>query len=172
MHGPSSASSSNSYLAAARGAAIRSASPLSPAASTTATTMSAIGAIRHYIHKMVSGVRGVKVLLLDETTKKIVSLVFGQSEIMQHEVFLVDVLSNEDRDTLMDMSCIVFVRPTRGNVELIKAELARPRYREYHLFFSNILQNDSLDRIASCDRRELVKRVIVRPLQFMDAVNV
>lgn len=50
---------------------------------------------------------------------------------MKSEVFLVDMLNSEKRETMKNIRCIVFVRPTRENVGLLKDELAEPKYQAY-----------------------------------------
>lgn len=47
-------------------------------------------AIQTYLFKMINQVPGMKVLLLDSHTTPIVSLVTTQSELLSHEVYLVD----------------------------------------------------------------------------------
>lgn len=48
--------------------------------------------LRFYIEKMLREVRGMKALILDTDTTDIVSMVYSQSEILEHEVFLVEKL--------------------------------------------------------------------------------
>jgi len=50
---------------------------------------------------------------------------------MQKGVFLVDLLSNEKRQSLTNMRAIVFVRPTSDNAMRLKAELLSPKYQSY-----------------------------------------
>lgn len=62
-----------------------------------------ISYIRDYITKLISGLQGMKVLLLDKDTSRLVSLVYSQTEILSHEVFLVDRLDKEGRDQLLHL---------------------------------------------------------------------
>lgn len=48
-------------------------------------------------------------------------------------MFLVDLLSNTNREKVKNVQCVVFVRPTKKNVQRIQEELQRPLYSEYHL---------------------------------------
>lgn len=59
--------------------------------------------LRSYIDKMLGEVRGMKVLLLDKDTTKIVSTVYSQSDILRHEVFLVESLFKEAKDQLFHL---------------------------------------------------------------------
>lgn len=43
---------------------------------------------------------------------KIVSMVYAQSEILQKEVFLFELLSNPGREAMKHLTAICFVRPT------------------------------------------------------------
>jgi len=121
--------------------------------------MNVVQCIRNYIVRMISGVKGVKVLLLDDYTKDIISVVMSQSEIMKHEVFLVGMLKDQKRQKLPNLRCIIFVRPDESNANLIRAELIEARYQAYSLYFTNVLHTDFMDKIASNDKKELVKHV-------------
>ncbi|KAG2388737.1 hypothetical protein C9374_000176 [Naegleria lovaniensis] len=121
--------------------------------------MNVVRAVKDYILDMVDSVKGVKVLLLDEYTRDIVSVVTPFSLIMQKNVFLVDLLNNEKRQPLPNMRAIVFVRPTSDNAMHLKAELLSPKYQSYSVFFSNVASQNILEKIASSDKNELVKNV-------------
>ena len=49
--------------------------------------------------------------------------------------------------------------PSAANVETLVRELANPKFKEYHLFFSNVLARDMLRNIAEADEHEVVKQV-------------
>ena len=61
------------------------------------------GVIRFYIEKMLKEVAGMKVLLLDAETTRIMSLVSTQSEILEQEVYLVEKLDAEMREQLFHL---------------------------------------------------------------------
>ena len=48
-----------------------------------------VAVLRFYVDKMLREVPGMKVLLLDQDTTRVVSTVFSQSEILEQEVYLV-----------------------------------------------------------------------------------
>lgn len=56
--------------------------------------------LRFYIEKMLKEVRGMKALLLDADTTDLVSMVYSQSEILEHEVFLVEKLDTTKGEQL------------------------------------------------------------------------
>ena len=57
------------------------------------------------------------------------------------------------------LKAAVFVRPTAENVAILSREFADPQFKEYHLFFSNILSLDLLQALAESDEHEVVKQV-------------
>ncbi|WVO21862.1 uncharacterized protein IAS62_003182 [Cryptococcus decagattii] len=116
-------------------------------------------AVHTYLFKMISQVPGMKVLLLDSHTTPIVSLVTTQSELLSHEVYLVDRIDNNSREALNHLSCISFLSPSNSSIEAMRTELAKPRYGNYWLFFSNILSKSQIEEMASVDELEVVKEV-------------
>lgn len=101
----------------------------------------------------------MKVLLLDSHTTPIVSLVTTQSELLSHEIYLVDRIDNNSREALNHLSCIAFLSPSGSSIEAVKTELAKPRYGNYWLFFSNVLSKAQIEEMASVDELEVVKEV-------------
>mmetsp|Transcript_8333 Transcript_8333/g.13509 ORF Transcript_8333/g.13509 Transcript_8333/m.13509 type:complete len:580 (-) Transcript_8333:67-1806(-) len=126
-----------------------------------------IEATRFYIDKIVSDpkIGGMKVLLLDELTTQVVSTVYSQTHVLEKEVYLVDRLDGGGKggvkkdERLPHLKAAVFCRPTRENLDLLRQELARPRYLEYHLFFSNVVPQDLLQQLAEADEHEVVRQV-------------
>eukprot|EP01027_Heterolobosea_sp_BB2_P010597 GEZU01015535.1.p1 GENE.GEZU01015535.1~~GEZU01015535.1.p1 ORF type:complete len:440 (+),score=65.37 GEZU01015535.1:180-1499(+) len=121
--------------------------------------MDVVNAIRNYVQKMVKKTPGLKVLLMDRPTMQVVSMVYSQSEILEHEVFLLELLENNKRQKMQHLKCLIFCRPTSDNVKQITAELKEPKYGEYNLFFSNVLAREHLERLAASDENELVNSV-------------
>jgi hypothetical protein len=46
---------------------------------------------------------------------------------------------------MLHLKAVVFLRPTRENIEMLVRELMEPKFGEYHLFFSNVLNNDAVN---------------------------
>lgn len=65
----------------------------------------------------------------------IVSVVYSQSELLQKEVFLVELVDSiaKSIEPMSHLKAIYFVRPTSRNIQHIKRQLANPRFGEYHL---------------------------------------
>ncbi|VDP84305.1 unnamed protein product [Echinostoma caproni] len=116
-------------------------------------------AAKNYLSKMlnVAGT-GMKVLLLDDDTLKIISLVSSMSEIMKQEVYLIDRISLP-REPLEHLRCICFLRPTKENINLLSQELRKPNYFAYYVFFSHSLTKQLLKQLAEADEHEVVAEV-------------
>ena len=137
--------------------------------------MNVIGAIKAYVSKMIVGSEpGMKILLMDKETTSIISMVYSQSEIQQKEVFLlerIDARSQCDPSgTLRFLKCLVFLRPTQQNVEILRLELQNPRYGAYYLYFSNVIPKADVKVLAENDEQELVKEVQELYMDYL-AVN-
>ena len=59
--------------------------------------------VRYYIEKMLKDVGGMKVMLLDSETTRIVSTVYSQSEILEQEVYLVEKLDSDPGEQLLHL---------------------------------------------------------------------
>jgi vacuolar protein sorting-associated protein 45 len=115
----------------------------------------------------------MKVLLLDASTTQIVSAVYSQTEILNQQVYLVTRLDGSNRDMngngvahhhhesgRSHLKAVCFLRPTAANVDALAAELKRPKYVEYHVFFSNALPTGLLRVLAEADQEhERVRQV-------------
>jgi len=114
--------------------------------------------VKDYVTKMINA-EGMKVMLLDEETTAIVSLVYAQSEILQKEVYLLERVNNTAREVMTHLKAIVFVRPTQESLDALVAELKRPKYGSYDIYFSNIIKSTQLERLAEADEHEVVQEV-------------
>ena len=95
--------------------------------------MDVVRAVQNYIDKMIKDVPGMKVLLLDSETTAVISSVFPQSYLLEHEVYLTSYLSQLERDKLASLKCICFVRPSALTLEQLVQELKQPKYSEYYI---------------------------------------
>jgi vacuolar protein sorting-associated protein 45 len=130
--------------------------------------MSIVEVVHDNILSVLRRISGMKVLLVDSETIGIVSLVLSQSQILELEVFLVEVVENQsERDfgtdkavqSMRHLKAVSFLRPTSANFLFLTRELKFPRFSTYHLFFTNIVQHTRLEQIAGCDEMELVQEV-------------
>jgi len=129
------------------------------AASSRAAKSSVIQSVRDYVSRMASDVSGMKVLVMDAETTGIVSMVYTQTQILQHEVFLIDSIERARADKMAHLKAIYFVRPTHENVRLLQEEFKEPKYGEYHIFFSNTTRDTMIQQLAEADEHEVVQQV-------------
>jgi len=120
---------------------------------------SALKAVRDYVCRMCTEIHGMKVLVMDSETTGIVSMVYTQTQILQHEVFLIDAIERERSDKLPHLKAVYFVRPTAENIRLLQTEFKDPKYGEYHLFFSNFVRDGQLQQLAEADEHEVVQQI-------------
>lgn len=59
--------------------------------------------LRSYLDRMLREVPGMKVLLLDQDTTRVVSTVYSQSDVLGREVYLVERLGAEKGDQLLHL---------------------------------------------------------------------
>ncbi|KAL8251664.1 hypothetical protein R6Q59_035357 [Mikania micrantha] len=116
---------------------------------------------RDYINRMLQDISGMKVLILDSQTVSVVSVVYSQSELLQKEVFLVELVDSisMSKESMSHLKAVYFLRPTSENIQHLKRQLARPRFGEYNLFFSNMLNTTQLHILADSDEHEVVQQV-------------
>ena len=100
----------------------------------------------------------MKALLLDSVTTKIVSLVYSQTQILEQEVYFVELLGKQ-AEAMNHMKAVIFVQPTETNIDAIIRELKEPKFSEYHIFFTNTLSKDALTRLGRADDHDLVRQV-------------
>mmetsp|Transcript_95452 Transcript_95452/g.269763 ORF Transcript_95452/g.269763 Transcript_95452/m.269763 type:complete len:579 (-) Transcript_95452:375-2111(-) len=121
--------------------------------------LSIVAGVQEYIQAMVDRISGMKVLILDSETIGIISMVFSQSDILQHEVFLVDRIDSDQQEKMRHMNAVCLLRPTNQNFLLLSKELKSPKYNEYHIFFTNVVPHMRLEQLACCDEYEVVQQV-------------
>lgn len=97
-----------------------------------------------------------KVLVMDESSTKIISSALTMYDIMEHRVTLVEQLT-KNRQPFPEMDVIYFVAPTRESVKLICDDFSssgKPKYGNVHLFFSDTVRISFLENsnILYCSR--------------------
>ncbi|KAJ8969177.1 hypothetical protein NQ314_001880 [Rhamnusium bicolor] len=136
--------------------------------------MNVIAAVKAYVLKMTEESEpGMKVLLMDKETTSVISMVYGQSEIQQKEVFLLERIDSPNYSNssgLRYLKCLVFLRPTQQNIEALCTELRNPKYGAYYIYFSNIIAKADIKVLAEHDEHEVVKEVQELYMDYL-AVN-
>ncbi|XP_039063810.1 vacuolar protein sorting-associated protein 45 homolog [Hibiscus syriacus] len=120
-----------------------------------------VSAVRDYVNRMLQDISGMKVLILDSQTVSIVSVVYSQSELLQKEVFLVELIDSisKSKESMSHLKAVYFLRPTSENIQYMRRQLSNPRFGEYHLFFSNMLKDTQIHLLADSDEQEVVQQV-------------
>ncbi len=95
--------------------------------------MDVYSTVEAYMKKIFSQVEGMKILLVDEETSGILSLVMSQSKLFEFDVFLVDYLGGSARERQKNLNCVCLLRPNSKNIEALAEELNDPKYNSYHL---------------------------------------
>lgn len=102
-----------------------------------------------------------KVLLVDQYTMPIIAMSYTQTQLLQNDVILVEILSSHKKLTTMKhLNCVVYIRPHRESIAFLCEELAAPHYGHYQLFFSNTVGKKELEKIAGADEYEVINQVI------------
>lgn len=61
-------------------------------------------------------------------------MAFSQSEMMQREVYLFERIdAGRSNERMKYLKCIVFLRPTKQNIQLLANELKQPKYGSYYI---------------------------------------
>lgn len=65
----------------------------------------------------------------------IVSVVYSQSELLQKEVFLVELVDSisMSKESMSHLKAVYFLRPTSENIQHLRRQFSSPRFGEYHL---------------------------------------
>ncbi|CAA9986685.1 vacuolar protein sorting-associated protein 45, putative [Plasmodium knowlesi strain H] len=134
-----------------------------------------------YLNLMIHRVKGYKVLILDDETKTIISLIFSHSYILEKEIFLTlnfndsnifeDATNGSGKNDKFDfknykiknlkhLKAIFLLRPTHTNILKLMKELRRPIFLEYYLFFTNVLSDKYTEKLAKADEFEVVKNIM------------
>ncbi|KAL6930627.1 hypothetical protein ACO0R3_003747 [Hanseniaspora guilliermondii] len=109
----------------------------------------------------------IKVLVLDDITTPILSINCSQTKLLDNDIYLVEnlkALSNfsqlDNRDTMRQLRCIVYISNSDESVDYLCKELKNPKYGEYQIFFNNTVTKIQLEKLATNDHFEVVTSVI------------
>jgi len=125
-----------------------------------ANKMNVFLAFRKYMTRMLTSDMKMKILLLDEETVSMISLVYSYAEILDKEVFGTEMLFlRKNRKKLDYMDAVIFIRPTEKNLYYLKEELKEPSYKNYRIYFSKSLPPGYLQKVAAHDKFAKVEQV-------------
>jgi len=114
---------------------------------------------RKYITRMLQSQGNMKVLLLDEETVRMVSLVYSMAEILNKEVFDTNFLFLRKKKSYDYLDAILLIRPTKKNIFYLKQELQDPSYKSYKIYFTNTCSDADLRALAESDKHQKVESV-------------
>lgn len=114
-----------------------------------------------YFDKLFANDDKGKVLLLDKHTTPIILMCYTQTQLLQHNVILVEKIENQSSLLRMkQLNCVVYVKPTPDTLNCLANELASPHYgANYRVFFNNTVTKPQLERLAKADEQEVVAQV-------------
>lgn len=102
-----------------------------------------------------------KVFLVDQHTMPIISMSYTQSQLLQHDVILIEMLENSHKLTSMKhLNCVVYIKPVKESIAMLCQELSSPHYHHYQVFFSNTVSKGDLEKLALADEFEVINQVV------------
>jgi hypothetical protein len=117
--------------------------------------MDAREAVWRGVQRCIDSVSGIKAMLLDGDTAGIVGLILSQTKALKMQVFAMDRLDNPERKPVGYIKAVCIIRPSQENMRVLKRELEKPNYEEYHLFFTNALPEHMLKDLAMADYNQV-----------------
>lgn len=109
-----------------------------------------------YFNTIFSEITDMKVLILDAETVGIISVIFSRSKLLKNDIFLIQRVADKG-DKMPHLKALYFVRPTQDNVDQIVKEIKDPRYKEYHIFFTNEIPVQFIELMAVQDTGDRIK---------------
>lgn len=102
-----------------------------------------------------------RVLLVDKHTTPIISMSYTQSQLLQNDIVLVEMIENQSNLNVMKhLNCIVYIKPTQESIKNLIKELKSPHFNKYELFTNNTLNKNQLEGLAEADEFEAISQVL------------
>lgn len=102
-----------------------------------------------------------KVLLVDYMTMQIISVCYTQSQLLQQDIVLIELIDNHHQmDTMKHLNCIMYVSPVQKSIEMVLQELNQPHFGDYKVYFNNIVTKNQLEKLAEFDRFEVISSIV------------
>jgi len=102
-----------------------------------------------------------RVLLVDKHTTPIISMSYTQSQLLQNDIVLVEMIENQGNLNFMKhLNCIVYIKPTQDSIRNLIKELKSPHFNKYELFTNNTLNKNQLEGLAEADEFEAISQVL------------
>lgn len=102
-----------------------------------------------------------RVLLVDKHTTPIISMSYTQSQLLQNDIVLVEMIDNQGSLNVMKhLNCVVYIKPTQDSIRNLIKELKNPHFNKYELFTNNTLNKNQLEGLAEADEFEAIIQVL------------
>jgi vacuolar protein sorting-associated protein 45 len=112
----------------------------------------------------------LQVLLCDDDARSVLNVAYSQRQLLHHQVVLVDQLSNGDARFLMKhLHAVVLCRPMDKNFSLLARELMAGNFKSYRVFFTGMIDMDTIQKMANADVFDIVESM---EEVFLDVVPV
>lgn len=99
----------------------------------------------------------MKIIILDDETTRVMSLVFMQSEGFKKDVYLCENIKNCEGNKLPSFIGIFIVRGTDKNIIMLRKMLKEPYFKEYHIFFTTSVDETTIKMMAEADCCNVLK---------------
>lgn len=120
-----------------------------------------------YMDNQLKAIPGLKALLVDEDMRNIISAVYTHSQLLLHQVVLVDAVASLARRRMPWLKAVVLVRPSRQSILDLSSEVGFGNFSEYHVCFTNLVEPDQLQALSNADTEGLVRSVHEVFLDFL-----
>lgn len=116
---------------------------------------------RLFVHKTKSEERKPRVLLLDKHTAAVLSMSYSQSQLLQQDVILIELIDKQHSlKQMKNLDCIVYIKPTTESLNYLAREVAQPHFSKYQVYFNNVVSKQRLEKLAELDDFEVITRVM------------
>jgi hypothetical protein len=111
------------------------------------------------IIRILTEVKGPKILLLNEEIKNIINQVLTFRDQLKAEVFFVDLLSNENITKIDNIDCYIIAKPNFDDLLLVTKELYKNNFKSYSLYFTHILDQSGIQQLSEHNFKKNIRTV-------------
>ena len=102
-----------------------------------------------------------RVLLLDQFTTPIISMCYTQSQLLQRDIILIELVEKQKSLNIMKhLDCVVYIKPDKESIQHLIAELNSPHFNSYQVFLNNTIDKTQLEKLAEADEYEVVSNMV------------
>jgi len=115
--------------------------------------------LKETIISMIKCTENYKMLLLDETTKSIISTVMTKTDLPLNNVLDFNLIeidsSDKDKSKYLWLDCIIFVDPSISFLH-VKEIVSNKRYGKYYLYFISKISDEQIEELGKCDEKDKI----------------